>query len=114
MVPGLFRAGVVNSAVRPTPIHVAIVSVGNPGALMIGVAVDSAVSGIGNRDMTKKKNTLHVVRICEVGVFNERFDLRRSGAPGYIVANDGPAIADQILLQSGKLGGECRCVRVID
>ena len=63
----IISAGVVHGIIGPDPVHVAVINIGRPGALMIWVmAVRHDISGIRHRNMAEEEHSLHIGRICVV------------------------------------------------
>jgi hypothetical protein len=56
--------------------------------------------------MAEEKKCVDVGRVRIVKVFNRGFHLRDGGGTGDVVAKDGPAIADEVLLKPPEFGGE--------
>src|SRR5947209_13002110 len=70
------------------------------------MAIIVQIAGLEDRDMTEKKDRIHVCRIGPVIADNQIANTRRAIVFGDIMPNDLPAISDEIRLESSKLGGK--------
>src|SRR5207302_7762746 len=65
-------------------------------------------------DVTEQEDRLHVGGIGSIVRLYQRFDVDWILVAGHVVAQDLPAIANQVLLQTIQLGGQIRSVSVIN
>jgi len=111
---GVDGLGVVDRRVGPRAVHVAIVNVRGPRADVIGMAVGIQLAGVGHRHVAEQEDRLHVRRIGGVVGLDEIFHGHGGIGAIHIVAQHGPAVAGEVLLQARELGGEIRSVSVVD
>ena len=99
-------------AVSPVSIHVAIKHVGRhrPGLMPVHVQI----AGTNDGDMAEQEDRLHVGGIGGVVRLYECFDVDWILVAGHAVAQDLPAIADQVLIQTSQLRAQIRSVSVIN
>src|SRR3954469_25428536 len=81
---------------------------------MFGVTVRIQTAGIRDGDMTEQKYGLNILGIGLVIGFDESFNLRGSLVAADIMAQNDPAIANEILLQTGQPGLQIGGVSIVD
>ena len=93
---------------------------------MPGVTIRFQVAGIRHGHVAKEENRLNVGRVGVVVGLDEGLDVGSSleraapavglvwpghGRAGHVVAQDGPAVADEVLLQAGQFLRQARGMR---
>ncbi len=113
-IPRSGRTAVVDTAVGPGSVHVAVILIGRPGTPMLGtVTVGNDVARVGHGHMPEQEHGLRIDRVVVVIRPDQVLHTGGSGVARHIMAEHHPAVTGQIPLEAGQFGRQLGSVGVV-